>query len=113
MVVLKDFKTAFFSLSAAELKKYNYQKGDTEGVVNYALSIEGIRFAAFFVERDGIIKTSFRSKGSFDVNQFSRKNFNGGGHANAAGGMSELSMEKTLLKFVDLLPEYKKQLNSK
>ena len=112
LVVMKDFKTAFFNLTAAELDHYNYQKGDTEGVVNYALSITGIRFAAFFVERDGIIKTSFRSKGSFDVNQFARKHFNGGGHANAAGGMSELPMDKTILKFVDLLPEYKKQLNS-
>ncbi|MGZ4055747.1 MAG: DHH family phosphoesterase [Bacteroidia bacterium] len=113
LIVLKDYKTAFFNLTAEELKRYNYQKGDTEGVVNYALSIEGIRFAAFFVERDGLIKVSFRSKGSFDVNLFARKYFNGGGHANAAGGMSELSMEKTINKFVDLLPEYRKQLNSK
>jgi len=112
LTVMKDFKTAFFSLTAAELKKYNYQKGDTEGVVNYALSIEGIRFAAFFVERDGIIKTSFRSKGTFDVNLFARTHFTGGGHKNAAGGMSELTMEKTINKFVDLLPAYKKQLNS-
>ncbi|MBA3970973.1 MAG: DHH family phosphoesterase [Bacteroidetes bacterium] len=112
LVVMKEYKTAFFSLTAAELKKYNYRKGDTEGVVNYALSIEGIRFAAFFVERDGLIKTSFRSKGAFDVNLFSRKNFNGGGHANAAGGVSDVNMEKTLAKFTSLLPEYKKQLIS-
>ena len=112
LTVLKEFKTAFFNLTAEELERYKYQKGDTEGVVNYALSITGIRFAAFFVERDGIIKTSFRSKGSFDVNLFARKHFSGGGHANAAGGMSDLPMEKTLSKFVSLLPEYKKQLNS-
>lgn len=111
--VLPEYKTAFFSLSAAELKKFNYKKGDTEGVVNYALSIAGIRFAAFFVERDGIIKTSFRSKGSFDVNKFSRAHFSGGGHANAAGGMSELSLDKTLSKFVSLLPGYEKQLHAK
>jgi bifunctional oligoribonuclease and PAP phosphatase NrnA len=113
LTVLPTFKTAFFSLSEEELKRFNYKKGDTEGVVNYALSIAGIRFAGFFVERDGVIKTSFRSKGSFDVNKFARANFNGGGHVNAAGGMSELSLEKTLEKFVSLLPEYVKQLNAK
>ncbi len=111
--VFQELKTAYFSLTDAEMNKFNYQKGDTEGTVNYALSIEGIRFAAFFAERDGIIKASFRSKGSFDVNVFARKHFSGGGHANAAGGMSELSMEKTLQKFESLLPEYKTQLNRK
>lgn len=111
--VFPEYKAAYFSLTQQELDKYKYQKGDTEGVVNYALSIDGIRFAAFFVERDGIIKTSFRSQGSFDVNVFARKHFSGGGHANAAGGMSELSMEKTLKKFESLLPEYKTQLNRK
>lgn len=113
LTVLKEYKTAFFALSAKELEQYKYQKGDTEGVVNYALSIDGIRFAAFFVERDGIIKTSFRSKGSFDVNKFARSHFSGGGHANAAGGMSELSLKKATDKFVALLPEYKKQLHAK
>lgn len=111
--VFKEYKAAYFSLTEEELNRYKYQKGDTEGVVNYALSIDGIRFAAFFVERDGIIKTSFRSQGSFDVNVFARKYFKGGGHANAAGGMSELSMDKTLQKFEALLPEYKTALNKK
>ena len=113
LTVLKEYRTAFFTLTDEELKRYNYKKGDTEGVVNYALSIEGIRFAAFFVERDGIIKTSFRSKGKFDVNQFARKHFSGGGHKNAAGGMSELGMKETVSKFTGLLPEYKKQLLKK
>lgn len=113
LTVLPEYRTAFFWLSAEELKKFNYKKGDTEGVVNFALSIAGIRFAAFLVERDGIVKTSFRSKGSFDVNKFSRSHFSGGGHANAAGGMSELSIDKTVEKFKSLLPQYKKQLNAK
>lgn len=113
LTVFKEYNTAIFSLNDLELKRYNYRKGDTEGIVNYALSIEGIRFAAFFVERDGIIKTSFRSKGNFDVNMFARKHFNGGGHKNAAGGMSELPMEKTIQKFITLLPEYKKELKKK
>ncbi|MCW3102002.1 MAG: exopolyphosphatase-like enzyme [Bacteroidetes bacterium] len=111
--VLPEYKMAFFSLSAEELTRFNYRKGDTEGVVNYALSIAGIRFAAFLAERDGIIKISFRSKGSFDVNKFARAHFGGGGHANAAGGMSELSLPKTIDKLLSLLPQYKKQLNAK
>jgi phosphoesterase RecJ-like protein len=111
--VFQEYQTAYFHLTAAELHQHNYQKGDTEGIVNYALSIKGIRFAAFFVERDGIIKISFRSKGSFDVNAFARKYFNGGGHVNAAGGMSDLAMTQTLEKFEQLLLDYKKQLNKK
>ena len=113
LVVFKDYKAAFISLTDSELKRYNYKKGDTEGVVNYALSIEGIKMAGFFVERDDEIKISLRSKGDFDVNVFCRKHFNGGGHANAAGGQSDLSLDETVTKFVQLLPEYKKQLNSK
>ncbi len=104
LVVLKEYGTAFFTLNHEELNRFNYKKGDTEGLVNYALSIEGIYFAAFIVERDGKVKMSFRSRGKFDVNVFARKNFNGGGHANAAGGMSELSLEETIKKFVSLLP---------
>ncbi len=113
LTVLKDYKTAFISLTDKELKQHNYKKGDTEGVVNYALSIDGIRLAAFFVERDGEIKISLRSKGDFDVNVLCRKYFNGGGHANAAGGMTKLSLNETVTEFVQLLPQYKKQLNSK
>jgi phosphoesterase RecJ-like protein len=113
LTVFPQYRTAFFALSAKELERFKYKKGDTEGVVNFALSIAGIRFAAFMVERDGIIKVSFRSKGSFDVNKFARMHFNGGGHANAAGGMSELSLQKTIDKFVSLLPAYEKQLHAK
>ncbi len=112
LTILKEYGTAFFSLRNDELTHFNYKKGDTEGIVNYALSIEGIRFSAFFVERDDEIKTSFRSQGNFNVNLFSRKHFNGGGHANAAGGMSDLSLDETIIKFVSLLPQYKKELSS-
>lgn len=103
--VFKEHGTAFFSLSHDELNKFNYKKGDTEGLVNYALSIEGIYFAAFIVERDGKVKLSFRSKGKFNVNEFARKHFNGGGHANAAGGFSDLSLDETIMRFVSLLPK--------
>lgn len=113
LTVVKELETAYFALSQQDLEKFNYQKGDTEGVVNYALSMRDVRFSAFFVERDGIIKISFRSKGKFDVNQFARMHFSGGGHANAAGGMSALSLPATISKFLGVLPEYKKQLTTK
>ena len=108
--VLPQYNTAFITLDAAEQKKFNCKKGDTEGFVNYALSIKGIKFAAFFAERDGLIKTSFRSKGNFDVNLFARKNFDGGGHRNAAGGASKLSMKQTVEKFISVLENYKSEI---
>lgn len=104
------FNTAIICLSKEELKKYNHQIGDTEGLVNYALSIKGIRFAAFFSEKDEKIRMSFRSVGDFSVNEFARLHFEGGGHRNAAGGDSYLSMEKTIDKFEKLLFDYKDPL---
>lgn len=105
MKVFPDFKTAYTSLTQKELDEFQYQKGDTEGIVNYGLSIKGIHFAAIFIEHrdENIIKISFRSQGSFDVNQFARENFSGGGHINAAGGKSHESMRATLNKFEDLI----------
>jgi bifunctional oligoribonuclease and PAP phosphatase NrnA len=113
MNVLNEYNAAYLSLSTAEQKKYNYQKGDTEGVVNFPLSIRGIKFSAFFSEGDGIVKISFRSKGKFDVNQFARKHFNGGGHKNAAGGKSDVPLDETLRNFLAILPLYKKELSEK
>jgi phosphoesterase RecJ-like protein len=111
--VLDEYGVAYFSLSQQDLDQRNYQKGDTEGIVNFPLSIKAVQFSAFFVERDGIIKISFRSKGTFDVNKFARAHFSGGGHANAAGGMSKLSLKETVAQFVEVLPSYKKQLGIK
>jgi bifunctional oligoribonuclease and PAP phosphatase NrnA len=102
MVVIDKFKTAYISLSLKEKKMYNYTRGDSEGFVNYPLSIKGIDFAAFFMENDDHIKLSFRSKGNFDTNVFA-KNFNGGGHVNASGGESKMSLPETIAKFVSLL----------
>jgi phosphoesterase RecJ-like protein len=110
MKVLKDFNVSFIALSRSDLKKYNFRKGDTEGFVNYPLSIEGIKFSAFFMEMPDEIKISFRSKGNFDVNQFARKHFSGGGHANAAGGETHGSLDEAVTRFVNLLPEYKDKL---
>jgi phosphoesterase RecJ-like protein len=101
MKVLFDKKTSYISLSQRELDEFNYIKGDTEGIVNYGLTIKGIVFAAIFIEHrdENIIKISFRSQGDFDVNQFAREHFSGGGHINAAGGKSYESLENTIKRF--------------
>ncbi len=111
--VLPEFKTAFIVLNAEDLKKYGSQTGDTEGLVNFGLSIDGIKFSVLLAERKESIKLSFRSLDEFSVNDFARKHFEGGGHKNAAGGQSNLSLDETLKKFLNLLPEYKTQLLSK
>lgn len=106
LTVVKQFGTAFISLSLEEKKRFHFQPGDTEGTVNYPLSIEGIIFSAIFIEAEDQVKISFRSIGDFDVNEFSRINFEGGGHRNAAGGRSDLTLKETIDKFVGLLPKY-------
>jgi phosphoesterase RecJ-like protein len=105
MKILLDKKASYITLSQKELDHNNYVKGDTEGIVNYGLSIKGVVFAAIFIEHreENIIKISFRSQGSFDVNQFARAHFSGGGHINAAGGKSYLSMNETVAKFEEIL----------
>jgi bifunctional oligoribonuclease and PAP phosphatase NrnA len=100
MVVLENKGVAYMSLTEKELQQFKYQKGDTEGLVNYPFSIKGITFCALFTESDGIIKISFRSKGKTDVNAFARAHFSGGGHINAAGGKSNLSLEATIDYFL-------------
>ncbi|OIQ38261.1 MAG: DHH family phosphoesterase [Bacteroidetes bacterium MedPE-SWsnd-G1] len=110
--VIEESRTAYITLSQAELDAFNFQKGDTEGVVNYALSLENIVFAAIFIEdvEQKIIKMSFRSKGTFSVNQFARNHFNGGGHDNAAGGRSEMNLDATVTHFLSILPTYTNDL---
>lgn len=105
MIVLPELKTAYFVLSHQDLKAFNYVKGDTEGIVNYGLSIKGIHFSAIFIEQqdESLIKISFRSQGSFDVNQFARQYFDGGGHINAAGGKSVLPLNETIQRFIAII----------
>ncbi|WP_283640276.1 DHH family phosphoesterase [Mesonia mobilis] len=114
MKVFSEYKTAYITLSQEELDKHNFKKGDTEGFVNYSLGIKGIIFAAIFIENkpDKIIKISLRSKGDFDVNQFARKHFEGGGHINAAGGKSDLNLKETTQKFEQLLADYENELKN-
>ena len=109
--VLPEYRTAYMTLSADELKKYGSQTGDTEGFVNYGLSIKGVRLSVLIYERKDSIKLSLRSLGNFSVNEMARKYFDGGGHKNASGGTASGSLEKTLQIFLDILPEYKNQLN--
>lgn len=112
LVVLPDYHTAYISLSREELDRFDYQVGDTEGVVNYALSMKNINLAALFMDRDGQVKISFRSKGNFSVDELARKYFNGGGHSNASGANCDTSLEETLRIFLDILPGFQKQLKS-
>lgn len=111
LVVLPEFKTAFISITRKEQEEYDTKPGDTEGLVNDALSINGVVMAAFFKEDYKLIKISFRSLGTFPVNELASKYFEGGGHRNAAGGASRDSLEATIKKFQSILPEFKSQLD--
>ena len=111
MEVLDEYATAIIALSKEELARFNYQVGDTEGVVNFPLNMKKIRMSVLVTERQGIIRLSFRSKGSFSVHELANKYFNGGGHTNAAGGTLTCSLEKALELLHRVLPEYKEKLN--
>ena len=110
--IINNINTCYISLSQKELDKYSYEKGDTEGIVNYGLSIKNIKFAIIFMEnsKDNVIRISLRSRGEFDVNQFSKKIFGGGGHKNAAGAISKKSLENTISYFLESLKNYKELL---
>ncbi len=113
MVILPEYRTAYITLTQEELDQHDFKKGDTEGFVNYGLTLEGIIFALIFIENkdEGIIKISLRSVGDFSVNQFAREHYDGGGHDNAAGGKSDLSMQETVERFNEILKTYKSELN--
>lgn len=110
--VIDSLNTAYIAISKEELSMFHSQTGDTEGLVNYALSIEGVIFAVIIIEREDAVKMSFRSSGNFAVNEFAAKHFEGGGHKNAAGGKSTKSFKETLEKFLNLLPSYQPMLNA-
>jgi len=112
ITIVKNLNTCYISLSQKELDKFNFEKGDTEGIVNYGLSIKNIIFAVIFMEnsKENVIRISLRSRGSFDVNEFSKSIFGGGGHKNAAGAISKKTLEKTINYFLKSLNKYKEQL---
>jgi len=104
--IIPEYKVAIISVTEDILKSFNYIKGDTEGLVNLALSIEGVEVAAFFTEKGDDVKMSFRSKGELAVNILASENFDGGGHKYAAGGINHDTIENTIAKFKSLLPKY-------
>lgn len=107
MEIFPEHRAAMISISQKELEEYDFKPGDTEGFVNYPLSVNNIVFSALFTEKKDVIKASFRSKGDFPANEFSQKHFNGGGHLNAAGGESKVTLDETIDKFRQLLDDYK------
>jgi phosphoesterase RecJ-like protein len=112
MKIFYEYNTALLAIPQKDLIKYNVKTGDTEGLVNFPLSIKGIKLAAVIIDRGDERKSSFRSKGGFDVNTFARKYFNGGGHFNAAGGKNKESLDVVVKKFIEAIEENKEQLNN-
>jgi phosphoesterase RecJ-like protein len=105
MEIYYEYNTALMAVPKSDLVKFDIKTGDTEGLVNYPLTIQGIKLAALVIDRDEERKWSFRSKGDFDCNTFARTYFNGGGHYNASGGRTTDSLEKTVQKFIQAMKE--------
>jgi bifunctional oligoribonuclease and PAP phosphatase NrnA len=110
MDIFYEHNAALISIPWKDLQRFDIKTGDTEGLVNYPLSIQGIKMAALIIDRDEEVKCSFRSKGDFDVNTFARKYFEGGGHFNAAGGRSSDTLEQTVQRFISAIKENSSQL---
>lgn len=108
--ILEAYNTALVYLTREELARFDIKTGDTEGFVNYGLSLEGIKLSVLIVDRTKLVKMSFRSKGEFACNEFARDHFEGGGHKNAAGGQSSDSLEATIVRFTEVIKLYKDQL---
>lgn len=113
MIVWKELHTALIYLKKSDLSKFDYQVGDTEGLVNYPLSMSDINMSVLISEKDNLLRISFRSKGDFSVNELSRKHFGGGGHRNAAGGKSTENTEELIKRLETILQDYKDELNYK
>ncbi len=111
LVILPEYRVAYFTVTEEELKRFNSQTGDTEGIVNYGLQIEGVVMSVIIVDRPEAVKMSFRSVEEFAVNQIASKYFSGGGHKNASGGKtSGIGLQATVEKFISILPEYQEEL---
>lgn len=106
LVIKKEYATSYIAMTQIEQQRFHAKKGDTEGLVNQALAIKGVRMAVFFKESDGLIKISFRSKGDVPVNDLARDHFEGGGHKNAAGGKFVGKMEDAIRRFESVLPQF-------
>jgi phosphoesterase RecJ-like protein len=110
MQILREYNTALICVTADELQRFNVITGDSEGLVNYGLSIKGIKLSVIIIDRTVARKMSFRAKGNFPANEFARKYFNGGGHFSAAGGESQDTIEVTETRFKEALADYKNML---
>ncbi len=112
ITIIENLNTCYISLTQKDLDRFNYEKGDTEGIVNYGLSIKNIKFAVIFMEnsKENVIRISLRSRGNFDVNEFSKNIFGGGGHKNAAGAISKKTLNQTIDYFKESLDNYKNLL---
>ena len=112
LVKIPDLPVVYITLSKQELVLCDFKKGDTEGFVNYGLSLKGVNFSCMMIENEneGKIKMSFRSQGNFSVDNFARNYFNGGGHLNAAGGVSTESLDKTIIRFKNALKNHISEL---
>lgn len=109
MEIIEDGKVAYMSLMESEMRRFQFQQGDSEGFVNYALTVRKMKMSAMFLAHRKFIRVSLRSRGDVDVNLFARTYFDGGGHKNAAGGKSSLSMEETIARFVKAVHEFSEQ----
>jgi phosphoesterase RecJ-like protein len=103
--LVKNGQVAYMMINQSEIKKFNLQSGDSEGLVNYPFKIDGVKVSVYFSEEPERIKISFRSRGDIDVNAFARANFEGGGHKNAAGGISTIGLAATEKKFIEALEQ--------
>ncbi len=112
MTVIEEYSMAYISLTKTELERFGYVPGDTEGIVNYPLSVKDVKISILLTERKDNIRLSFRSKGNFPVNRIAREHFEGGGHMNAAGGDSFVSMDETILKLLNIMPKYQELMLS-
>jgi phosphoesterase RecJ-like protein len=111
LIQFPESKVAYITLSKVELERYNFRPGDTEGLVNQALSLVGVNMAAFIREGNNMIKLSLRSKGQFDVNLFAREFFDGGGHKNAAGGASSETLATVEARFLKAVEQNQDKLD--
>ena len=110
MEILEEFGTGIITLTRKDYERFNIQRGDTEGIVNFLLKMKKVKVAAFITEQPNIVKLSLRSKGAFSVQEIASAHFKGGGHRNAAGGYSYLGLRKTVAKFKEILPSFKDKL---
>ena len=112
MEVMEEYSTGIIYLTKEDYEEFDIQRGDTEGIVNFLLKLRNVKFAAFVMEQPTIVKISLRSKGDFSVQEIAKKHFKGGGHRNASGGASFVSLKATLRKLKEILPQYKEKLNA-